>query len=77
MIQAFENVDRKYYVPVEKHNDGTEGNPYIDSPSRIGYAFLSLQQREPVTEDEAEACSFGATISAPHIHAWYRFDHST
>ncbi|GAA5840605.1 hypothetical protein JCM5353_002083 [Sporobolomyces roseus] len=37
VIQAFKNADRKYYVPVEKHDDGTEGNPYIDSPARIGF----------------------------------------
>ncbi|GAA5878558.1 hypothetical protein JCM16303_002123 [Sporobolomyces ruberrimus] len=39
VIQAFNQVDRKYYVSTD---------PYADSPQRIGY---------------------GATISAPHMHA--------
>ncbi|GAA5970997.1 hypothetical protein JCM3765_002289 [Sporobolomyces pararoseus] len=39
VVQALNQVDRKYYV---------QTNPYADSPQRIGY---------------------GATISAPHMHA--------
>ncbi|GAA5928953.1 uncharacterized protein JCM15063_004016 [Sporobolomyces koalae] len=43
IIQAFDRVDRKYYVPITRGAD-----PYADSPQTIG---------------------FGATISAPHMHA--------